>query len=338
MNKLLVLLLLFSSVAFATPEKYQSNSDIKTESIALGDKTFFTFGFRDRKGVYNEWKWNNNTAKMNELSKAFGLYNKDPDNFTYFPEELPKGLYKEHFLIGILPDYSALVEYYYSSVIELYQNWKLFSSKANLSKRESIELLLSFFQDFPYAMPPKVYDDRLISGLFVPPLVFKNGWADCDSKSLLMATVLSHDPFFRNKIAMILVPGHALLGINILPQVYDETYSFRNKKYVVAEPTGLGRTPLGRKNSPYSKVLAIEPITLDSIPSSKNNGLIKVLSASDCKNGALLIDYVSPVKNVRVQMCQKKVDGKFIKHGPEIIFDVSGNPAILNTYKDGEKI
>lgn len=362
MKKILIIFsLIICEIAFATPELYEKNPNVKTESVTIGEKTFFTFGFRDNKGDYHEWKWSNNTEKLNELSKAFGLYNKNPKNFTYYPEELPKALYKDHFIMGVLPDYSALVEHYYHTVDKLYENWKLFSNKANLSQRESLELLLRFFQDFPYGVPPTTYDRRLISGLFVPPLVFKNGWADCDSKSLLMATVLSHDPAYRNKLAMILVPGHALLGLNIFPQVYDETYTFQNKKYVVAEPTGLGRTPLGRKNSPYSKLLAIEPIYI-SVPTKQYNDPsndtssdsfatntesttspswdteLKILSNDDCKDGALLIDYVSPSQNIRIQMCQLKVNGEFIKHGPEVLFDTTGNPATLNIYNRGEKI
>jgi hypothetical protein len=344
----LFILLCFPALLFAAPELYQKKPDIKTEATEIGDLTFFTFGFKDKTGSYHEWKWNNSTEKMRKLSQDFGLYNKNPKGFTYSPGELPEGLYKDHFVMGVLPDYNALVEHYYYSVISLYKNWKRFVKQGNLSKRESIELLLRFFQDFPYGVPPVTYEKRLISGLFVPPLIFKKGWADCDSKSLLMATVLAHDDYFKDKLAMILVPGHALLGLNIRPQVYDESYKHRGKTYVVAEPTGLGKTPLGRKNSPYKKILAIEPIrfifpTIASNPSSQPSASpdsyqLRVLTADDCKGGAILIDYISAVENSRVQMCQIKIDGVYIKHGIEVLFNSTGRPKSMSVYNKGTKL
>ena len=149
MNKsLLVIFILLSFSVFAEPEQYMKKQHIKTSSTEIGEKSYFTFGFKDTNGAYKEWTWSNNTEEMKSLSRAFGLYNKNPKDFTYYDNELPKAMYKDHFLMGVLPDYSALVNFYQKSVYHLYSNWKSFSSKALLSKRESVELLLRFFQDF----------------------------------------------------------------------------------------------------------------------------------------------------------------------------------------------
>lgn len=44
-----------------------------------------------------------------------------------------------------------------------------------------------------------------------------------------------------------------------------------------------------------------------------------------CPSGTLLIDFTPSLTRQRVQMCQKKVDGKFLKHGPEIIYNQDGS-------------
>jgi len=341
-------LVLFSFNAFATPEQYSKNDDVVTSVAKVGDKTYFKFGFRDHRGAYAEWRWTDKTERLESISTAFGLYGKNPDNYQYFPEELPPALFKEHYLLGAMPDYSAIVSYYHSTVTELYKSWKRFVLRENLSRRQSVEVLLLFFQDFPYGIPPGSYNNRMISGLFVPSLVISNGWADCDSKSLMMATVLAHDEFFRDKLAMILVPGHALLGVSLRPQAYDETYSHRRKEYIVAEATGLARTPFGRKNSPYKKVLSIEPITVSGIPTvsleettdssvdaPSAKTALQALTQSDCTDGAILVDYKSVTKGVRVQMCQVKENGEYVKHGPEIIFNESGLPQNKAIYDKG---
>lgn len=352
MNKYLILIYLFplvSSLAYSQPELYEKKPDIKTQSVKAGSKTFFTFGFKDLDGKYQEWDWSDENRKLNDTSNKFGLYGKDPKNFSYYDGELEKGFFKEHFQIGVIPDYSRLAKYYQSLTYPLYQRWKALTQEKSLNQRESIELILRFFQDYPYGVSPDVKDNRFIAGLYVAPLIFTEGYADCDSKSLLMASVLSHDSYFKNKMAMILVPGHAFLGINMRPSVYDEYYTLRNVKYVVAEPTGLSRTPLGRKNSPYKRILAIDPISIEADGTSSSSSSItqvsnesyqpmnqlKVLTKEDCPDNGLLIDYESVSLGVRIQMCQIKSNGEYLKHGPEIIFSKSGQPEILKNYNNG---
>lgn len=334
----------------SAPELYEKKQDITTDKVQAGDKTFFTFGFKDLDGQYQEWVWSERTSHLLEKSNAFGLSGKDPQNFSYYPEELPQAMFKEHPQLGVIPDYSKLAIYYQDITRPLYSKWKKLSQDKNLSQRESIELLLRFFQDYPYGVPPDVKESRFIAGLFVASYVFNEGYADCDSKSLLMASVLSQDPYFEDRLAMILVPGHALLGINIRPGVYDSIYSLRNTKYVVAEPTGLARTPLGRRNSPYPRILGIEPFLFASRTSNTFNtnsistsapkviNSLKVLTSEDCSDGALLIDYVSPTLNKRIQMCQIKKDGSYIKHGPEVIFSENGQPESLKNYENGTEL
>ncbi len=327
------LFLLISNVWAVEPRAYQKKPDIKSEAVVVGSQIFFKYGFKDPKGVYQEWSWQDDYTKLKNLSDQFGVVGKDGD--------LGLGFFVKHPLVGLLPDYNKILTHYQSTVLEIYRHWNRIVETEKLNRRESIDLLLRFLQDYPYGIPPSELGGKIIGGLLVPPLSLISSWADCDSKSILMATILSLDPYFKDKMAMILVPGHALLGLEVVTQPYDETYEYRNRTFVAAEPTGLSRTPFGRRNSPYSDVLAIIPLTgpeatiVENVPT--NNGL-KALTQSDCPEEGLLVEYYSNLDKGKVQVCMLKVGSDFIKNGPLLKYDASGQPKVKETYNRGMKL
>lgn len=337
----LIVLFLFSNLWAIEPRGYVNKSDLKTKSEIVGSQIFFQYGFKDLNGAYQEWSWQDDYTKLNNLSDQFGIYVKDPGNPKYSSSDALPELFQKHPLVGIIPDYNKLISFYQGTVVEIYRNWSRAVEAKNLTRRESIELLLRFLQDYPYGIPPSVIGSKYIAGLMVPPLALEKGWADCDSKSLLMATILSFDPYFKDKMAMILVPGHALLGIEVTASPYDETYEYQNRNFVVAEPTGLSRTPFGRKNSPYSRFLAIIPLVGPETTVYKNavtpSGL-QPLQESDCPQEGLLVEHFSAIEKAKVQVCMLKVGNEFIKHGPLLKYDAAGNPKEKENYNRGVKI
>lgn len=324
-----------------TPQQYSNKPEIKASSQVIGDQIFFQYGFKDLKGEYQEWSWQDDYSKLKNLSEQFGINVKDPSKPTYKEGDLEAGLFAKHPIAGAIPDYGRLVSLYQGTVREIYRNWKRTVNEQNLSRRESVELLLRFLQDYPYGIPPKMIDRKFIGGLLVPPLSLETGWADCDSKSLLMASILSFDSYFNDKMAMILVPGHALLGIEMVPSPYDETYKYQNRNFVVAEPTGLSRTPFGKKNSPYTRLIAIIPLEGTASPASENvptqNGL-NPLTQEDCPDEGLLVEYDSDIDKGKIQLCMIKVGEDFIKHGPLLKYDASGSPRTRENYNRGTKL
>lgn len=325
----LIPLLLFTNLWAIEPTGYDKKPEVKASSEIVGAQIYFKYGFKDLKGEYQEWSWQDDYTKLKSLSDQFGIYVSDPSNPGYFDSDLAPGLFAKHPLVGVIPDYNKLISLYQGTVLGIHRNWSRAVEAQKLTRRESIELLLRFFQDYPYGIPPSVVGRKFIGGLLVPPLSLEFGWADCDSKSLLMATILSYDPYFRDKLAMILVPGHALLGIEVLTLPYDETYEYRNRTFVVAEPTGLSRTPLGRKNSPYTRLLAIIPLESPAGPiveSAPVAGGLRALVEADCPDEGLLVEYVSNTEKAKIQVCMIKVGDNFIKHGPLLKYDSSGQP------------
>ena len=357
------ILFLWALTASAAPLEYASNADLRTVVQLQGDQANFAFGFRDTRGALAEWSWSDRLRAMQSSSKAFGLIGKDPKNFSATPEELRAAFFRKHPLVGVVPDYAAIIAEYREFARPLHERWKSKSQGDGLSGRAALELLLVFLQDFPYGRPGQVVDSRLIADLLVPPQVFLNGWGDCDSKSLVMASVLSFEPEYDGKMAMILVPGHALLGLEIEPRAYDEFYEYRNRKYVVAEPTGLGRTPLGRKNSPYTTILAVDPlpaiaslkekrreensnfvdfsrpkegVITSAPPVTATNEALRALTRADCSPRGVLTDTVSPYSKIRVQSCYISQGKEILKDGPEVEFDREGRPSVRRVYRRGQ--
>lgn len=337
----LLLFLIVSNLWAIEPREYQKKPDIKAKSEVVGEQIFFQYGFKDLKGEYQEWSWSDDYTKLKNLSDQYGIFVKDPSSPKFGEADLAPAIFAKHPLVGVVPDYSRLVSVYQSTVIDIYRNWKRFVDAMKLNRRESVELLLRFLQDYPYGIPPSVVGRKLIGGLFVPPLTLERGWADCDSKSLMMATILSYDPYFKDKMAVILVPGHALLGIEEVPTPYDETYEYQNRTFIVAEPTGPGRTPFGRKNSPYSRLIAVIPLiglATPMVEAAATSSGIRPLVETDCPDGGLLVEHFSAVEKAKIQVCMLNEGGNFMKHGPLLKYDASGQPKEKEQYNRGKKI
>lgn len=331
-----VLFFALASAWAIEPTGYDKKAELKAQAEVVGSRILFNYGFKDLNGTYQEWSWEDDYDRLRSLSQQFGMTVKNPGSLSFSESEIAPGNFQKHPLVGLIPDYSKLISLYQSTVSAIYGNWSRTVLAQKLSRRESVELLLRFLQDYPYGIPPSVIGRKYVAGLLVPPLSLETGWADCDSKSLLLATVLSYDSYFKDKMAMILVPGHALLGIEMPVIPYDETYEYRNRTFVVAEPTGLSRTPFGRRNSPYSRLLAIIPLTgpENSAPAQRSS---VALTESDCPDEGLLVEYFPAPEKNKVQVCMLKIGNDFIKHGPLLKYDASGQIREKEFYHRGER-
>ncbi|TNE97646.1 MAG: hypothetical protein EP326_11110 [Deltaproteobacteria bacterium] len=341
--KFLLFLLTIQS-AFALPELYQKKEYTKSQTETLGDNYHYVYGFKDHLGAYREIRWAFNRWKSDSFLMNFGLGEKEGDTFHVGDAELEYSMMKvENNKVSF--DYSKVVQESKEIVAPLYAQILTIQKKYGLSNREKVELIMRFLQDIPYGIPPTNYQSRYIGGLFPPSETLRNGWADCDSKSVLMATLLSFDPHYYNKMAMILVPGHALLGIQDVPGPYDKTVSFIGRQYVYAEPVGLARTPYGKTNSPYSNSIRVIPLILDQpqglihqAPSVEPPSHSATNDDEGCPDNALQIEYKKPFGNEFVKSCQLKVEGKYLKHGPTLHTDSSGIIKKKEIWKMGVKL
>lgn len=101
------------------------------------------------------------------------------------------------------PDFAALIAYYKPYTRHLYDMAR--EATRSDSREELVRFLLAFVQDIPYGVPPSTVGKKMILGILTPPQVFVEGWGDCDTKSLLLATILAHDTSIG--LLLISVPG-----------------------------------------------------------------------------------------------------------------------------------
>ncbi|MBI5624261.1 MAG: hypothetical protein HY924_10810 [Elusimicrobia bacterium] len=95
-----------------------------------------------------------------------------------------------------------------------------------------------------YRIPPESERGRRIGGVHTPPQVLYDGWGDCDSKSALLASILSNWKGIRG--VGVALPRHFLLGIARLPRQGDVFLEHKGVQYVLIEPAGPAWLPIGQ--------------------------------------------------------------------------------------------
>lgn len=124
--------------------------------------------------------------------------------------------------------------------------------------RRLLALFLAFFQDLRYEVPPPVELGRQILGFRVPTAVLVQGGGDCDSKSAAFCALWRHRP---ERAILILVPEHALVGVEGPPRADEAYVQLGNRYFVLCEVAGPGKIPPGgsRISGSFEYVM-IEPV------------------------------------------------------------------------------
>lgn len=100
-----------------------------------------------------------------------------------------------------------------------------------------INTVIRFVQTMPYKLPPLKYQGIETGGLLAPILSLKEGWGDCDTKSLLLMCILGH----RYEMLFLAGAKHAFIGIKAEPGPGQEYVEIKGSKYVLCEMTSLWR-------------------------------------------------------------------------------------------------
>lgn len=160
---------------------------------------------------------------------------------------------------------------------------------------ERIKFIMGFIEDIPYGVPPNFLNGKYIGGIFSPPLIFEKGYADCDSKALLFASILSHYPELY-KLVVIYQKDHLLLGVQVNNALKNGDFiSFKGSNYAYVDAVGPGRLPLGKMAYPKKNIIGIEAVDLKNTPPSnrisaisepfiKQIGYAYTISLNDEKN------------------------------------------------------
>lgn len=143
---------------------------------------------------------------------------------------------------GRLPDYIQIAQAYAPRVRPVAE--AIDNNTRGFTPREKINYALEFLQSIPY--------DKLLkrensngSGYATPVELLSRNIADCDSKSVALMSILKN-LFPQTPMVMVIVPGHAFVGVATALQPGDANIHLAGQTYVLAEPVGPALHPLGQ--------------------------------------------------------------------------------------------
>ncbi len=241
----------------------------------------FDYLFRDADNRPRRGRWYHEKRFLDSLTAAYGV----PPNMyeAYYPKAEVLARRKKLMDAGLFtmrgeilgPDYKRIVE-----VHKIVGKGPYLVMQKHLKARaveyedhdpakpyfarpdEELLWALRFCQDIPYQIPPLVHEGRYTNELWPPSALLTEKYGDCDSKSLLCAAILAHNP--RHHVVAVEVPGHMLIGVKGVPNPYQLSVRYRNERYILCEPVGIARLDPGApsdwtRNS--STVTGVYPLT-----------------------------------------------------------------------------
>ncbi|TAE17411.1 MAG: hypothetical protein EAZ95_06530 [Bacteroidetes bacterium] len=240
------------------------------QKIQRGTDSYeFTYVFRDVKGKGVQFQWTSPKKLHSTLTKKFGL----PKDFfdrtgKYTPQEIAKlqkdGSFRQAVIEGkqfTIPDYNKIARDNRTVTLPIYKMIKQYLGK-NASNMRILETLMTFCQDIPYKRPPASRKGVYIGELDVPAKMLTVGTGDCDTKSVFFVSTALHQPTIKTVVVLVDNPSHMFVGVKGVPTPYQAYITYQGEKYIVCEPVGNARLPIGQlgfKECKTKMVVKINP-------------------------------------------------------------------------------
>lgn len=126
------------------------------------------------------------------------------------------------------------------------------------SEHRLLGLFLAFVQELRYELPPEIEAGRHTLGFRVPSAVLAKGAGDCDSKAATFCSLWRH---YQRRAILILVPEHALVGVEAKPRADEAYVRLGNRYFVLCEVAGPAKIPPGGESLSGSfEYVMIEPV------------------------------------------------------------------------------
>ena len=119
------------------------------------------------------------------------------------------------------------------------------ASERRYRSPDIIGAALSFVQTaMYYKQPDPVFQAKHTGGVLPPITAVVVGWGDCDTKTGLLASLLSN--WAQMRMVGVSVPGHYLMGVLLIPEKGDLFLEYEGLQYVLVEPAGPAWLPPGQ--------------------------------------------------------------------------------------------
>lgn len=156
--------------------------------------------------------------------------------------ELKRFAREEGFLVDnqrvILPDHAREVRSSARALTALAES--LAEGLPNQSPRAFADKALSFVQSIPYEARPNGND----AGFRRPLSLLVHNKGDCDGKAALFLGLM-RARYPDLPMSVVIVPGHALVGVALKPQPGEQVLQLEGRDQVVMEPVGPALSPIG---------------------------------------------------------------------------------------------
>lgn len=93
--------------------------------------------------------------------------------------------------------------------------------------------VLRLAQEIPYDSIPVVYRDAPSYDLFLPMVTLQEGYGDCDSKALLVASLLTHE----HPVLILHGMRHVVIGLPGTPALGDHAVEYAGQSWLLCETT-----------------------------------------------------------------------------------------------------
>ncbi|PKM17640.1 MAG: hypothetical protein CVV11_16105 [Gammaproteobacteria bacterium HGW-Gammaproteobacteria-15] len=148
---------------------------------------------------------------------------------------------------AIVPDHQRLMQDSLNDLLPVAR--ALHDKLVNTASRDSVAYISSWLQQLPY----QDLSDRQNStgNTFSPPLrVLQENRGDCDSKTVLLAALLRM-LLPDVKLAIVYLPQHAMLAVQLPVGAMDEKVTIEGKEYLLIDPTGPALSAPGQISQNY---------------------------------------------------------------------------------------
>lgn len=121
-------------------------------------------------------------------------------------------------------------------------------------ERGQLAAALAMLQSIPYDnLQSRDFNNG--AGFVTPPGLLSINRGDCDSKTVALATI-AHHLLPGRRFVIVLMPLHALLGVDIPARPGDRTIKHDGRDYVLMEPAGPERFVIGKLFPASEKMIA----------------------------------------------------------------------------------
>ena len=106
--------------------------------------------------------------------------------------------------------------------------------------RDFDALVVAFVQSIPYGLIPTRLHGENTHGIFPPLILLREGYGDCDSKSILLATLLTQ----RHPVLYLVGDSHVFIGLPGQPRTGEQYVEVEGQTWLLCETTD--EWPIGR--------------------------------------------------------------------------------------------